>query len=143
MSFQIPDNRPRVQLTKAQGLLIARLRNGGQFVSGADVRTARSLEDLRLVRLTDNGQVVTIANKRVDGERWFAELAPDAPVPTPIEHDAYARVWTLGEDNARKFFGQPSTAKVVVLEDRPTDPRDVARYRPEAKLYGVVITRDA
>jgi hypothetical protein len=56
-----------------------------------------------------------------------------------MEHTRYQEVWTLSEQSAREFFGAPRTAVVVVLKERPELPREIERYRPDAKLFGVRI----
>lgn len=44
------------------------------FVSGPEVRAARKLESLGIVKLTDNGAVESPLDGRSDGERWYAEI---------------------------------------------------------------------
>lgn len=60
------------KLTAAQRALLdhLRVRPLGDYISGPQVRTARSLEKLGLVTLVDNGALVLCGTGRSDGERW-------------------------------------------------------------------------
>jgi len=60
-------------LTPARRALLKYLRGDGYYVTGADVRVARSLEAAGLVKLEDNGAMQTTW-RRSDGERWTCEL---------------------------------------------------------------------
>lgn len=53
------------------------------------------------------------------------------------EPDKELFVWTVGEDEARYFFGQPLTAPVRVVKEAPETEDERQRYRPDAKLYAV------
>lgn len=46
----------------------------GTFVTGPEVRTARKLETLGMVTLTDNGHMSQDGTGRSDGERWWVEI---------------------------------------------------------------------
>jgi transcription antitermination factor NusG len=54
-----------------------------------------------------------------------------------IEHTEYLEIWTLTAERARAFCGAAPEAPVVVLKERPETDREIAKYRPDAKLFGV------
>jgi len=58
-----------------------------------------------------------------------------------IEYDKpYIEIWSLTAEDACRFFGvDPEKHHVVVLKDKPTTEREVAKYKPEAKLFGVYV----
>jgi hypothetical protein len=60
-------------LTPARRALLKYVLGGGFYVTGADVRVARALEEAGLVKLEDNGAMLTTW-RRSDGERWTCEL---------------------------------------------------------------------
>lgn len=60
-------------LTPARRALLKYVLGGGYYVTGSDVRVARSLEAAGLVKLEDNGAMLT-SWRRSDGERWTCEL---------------------------------------------------------------------
>ena len=57
-------------LTPARRTLLKHVLGSGFYVTGSDVRVARSLEAAGLVKLEDNGAL----GRRSDGERWTCEL---------------------------------------------------------------------
>ena len=56
-------------------------RGGSAYIRGAEVQTARRLEELGLVRLEDYGEM--ILDGRSDNERWSAELVEPVTVANP------------------------------------------------------------
>jgi hypothetical protein len=55
-----------------------------------------------------------------------------------IEHVPWMEVWSLSPERALSFFGHTEkTALVVVLKEKPTEPREIEKYRDDAKLFGV------
>lgn len=130
-------------LTDFQRTILRRLNGAGPdprdnlHVRGAEVRAARALERLGLLVLEDNG--LGPDGRNGDGEQWSARLTPAGRDAATIERDAYAKVWSLTPESARRFFGQPADAEVVVLKEKPESERELARYAPEAKLFGVAI----
>lgn len=62
------------RLTDRQRELLDSLRRRphGDYISGGQVTTARALEKLGLVTVTDDGNMVI--GGRVDGERWSADI---------------------------------------------------------------------
>jgi hypothetical protein len=64
-------------LTTRQRLLLNEIRiSGARFLSGADVRVARTLAAIGLVTLEDNGAADV---RRNDGERWWCTLGKRGP----------------------------------------------------------------
>lgn len=63
-----------VQLTAKQLDLFGRVQAGLFYISGADVRTARTLAKVGLVELEDNGFMSQSGDGRSDGERWAVKL---------------------------------------------------------------------
>lgn len=63
---------------------------------------------------------------------------PTDSIEMKFEPDEFAHVWTVGgPDQARFFFGASPDAEVVCLKPSPQTERERAKYKPEAKLYGV------
>ncbi len=60
-------------LTPARRALLKHVLGGGYYIAGSNVRVARSLEAAGLVKLEDNGEMLTTW-RRSDGERWTCEL---------------------------------------------------------------------
>lgn len=60
-------------LTQPRRALLKYVLGGGYYVTGSDIRVARSLEAVGLVKLEDNGAMLTTW-RRSDGERWTCEL---------------------------------------------------------------------
>lgn len=55
-----------------------------------------------------------------------------------MEHDEYIQVWTFTAESALELFGlTPKEYEVTVLKDKPTTEHEIAKYRPEVKLFGV------
>lgn len=57
-----------------------------------------------------------------------------------MEHDEFIQVWSTRPERARAMFGfEPdgSDSVTVVLQAAPATPRELKRYHPSAKLYGV------
>jgi hypothetical protein len=73
-------------LTQPRRALLKHVLGGGFYVTGSDVRVARSLEAAGLVKLEDNGAILTTW-RRSDGERWTCELT-DAGHALAITLDA-------------------------------------------------------
>jgi hypothetical protein len=61
-------------LTPARRALLKHVLGGGFYIAGSGVRVARSLEAAGLVKLEDNGSMLTPGDRRSDGERWTCEL---------------------------------------------------------------------
>lgn len=55
-----------------------------------------------------------------------------------IEYDEYLYIWTFNEADALACFGlSADTHTVVLLKDKPTSEREIAKYRDDAKLFGI------
>ena len=55
-----------------------------------------------------------------------------------VEYVEYIQIWSLSPASALACFGfTEATHEISVLQFKPTDPRDVQRYSPDAKLYGI------
>jgi hypothetical protein len=55
-----------------------------------------------------------------------------------IEYDEYLQIWSMSAQSALECFGLASaTHEVVVLKDKPETAREIERYKPDAKLYGI------
>lgn len=59
---------------------------------------------------------------------------------TNIEHDEYLQVWSLDAESALRMFGYSSiTHDVVVLKNGPRTERETAKYRADAKMFGIKV----
>lgn len=61
-------------LTPPRRALLKYVLGGGFYIAGSDVRVARKLEAAGLVKLEDNGSMLTPGDRRSDNERWTCDL---------------------------------------------------------------------
>lgn len=55
-----------------------------------------------------------------------------------MEYADYIEIWSTTPERALGFFGlSANDYNVVVLKDKPETKREIEKYRPEAKLYGL------
>ena len=73
-TVKITETTPAIELAKfltpPRRALLKYVLGRGYYVTGSDVRVARSLEAAGLVKLEDNGEL----GRRSDGERWTCVL---------------------------------------------------------------------
>ncbi len=57
---------------------------------------------------------------------------------TEFDPDEWLQVWTLTAEDALAFFNlHPRGCEVKVLKEGPETERERAKYKPEAKLFGI------